>query len=192
MTGVPRRPAFDPSALDELDGLLPPPVAAASGPAAAATGSAAAASSPPAREEKNPRTARIAAPREMPDKSGGGVGSSTADALRTVAVRIPRELYEALNVEVLGTMREKPSYAQLITWTIEDHRADALSEIEDQVLRHRRAPRGRKMATDAVAMAPRFRPDELAVLEGLIEEAGGVSRTDAVIATFRVALRQAD
>jgi hypothetical protein len=192
MTRSSRRPAFDISALDDLDEILPP--------APSPDRSSAVAEQAPARAEVRssattpPPVVRRASRATTVKRGGGGVDpGSTADGsssrVRTVAVRIPRELYMAVQDHVLGAAVERPSYAQLVTWTVEDHPEDALVELREQLARAARVPRGRRLAADSVPIAPRFQPHELAVLDQLISDAGGASRTDAIVAAFRVALR---
>jgi hypothetical protein len=187
MTKPSRRPAFDASALDDLDEILPPtPQPARRASPVGARPAPAPPRSPATVSRRPPRASTVAG------NGGGGEGAETDAAnarVRTVAVRIPRELYMALQDEVLGTAVERPSYAQLVTWTIEDYADDALAELREQLARAARIPRGRRLAADSVPLAPRFQLRELALLDQLISDAGGASRTDAIVATFRVALR---
>lgn len=186
MTRPARRPAFDISALDDLDELLPP-APQPQGPTAPAEVRESAATTPRPPVHRAPRAAAV-------KRGGGGEGTGSAPStsnsrVRTVAVRIPRELYMAVQDHVLGVAVERPSYAQLVTWTVEDHPDDALAELQEQLARAARVPRGRRLAADSVPIAPRFQAHELAVLDQLIADAGGASRTDAIVAAFRVALR---
>lgn len=187
MTRPSRRPAFDVNALDDLDDLLPPAPPHPQAPSAPTEVRGSTAAPPVPVVDRTPRAATV-------KRSGGGEdlapapGGSSAK-VRTVAVRVPRELYLAVQDHVLGAAVERPSYAQLVTWTVEDHADDARAELREQLARAARIPRGRRLAADSVPIAPRFQPDELAVLDGLIADVGGSSRTDAIVAAFRVALR---
>ena len=111
-----------------------------------------------------------------------------------VAVRIPRALYESVVRDLLGALVEKPSYAQIIAWTCQDHPDEVRAELRRQVTADGRAPRGRRIASDSVPLTPRFQPAELAMLDEVAAEvadgSGKVTRTAAVIAALRVAVSQ--
>lgn len=210
MTGVTRRPVFDPTALDDLDELLPPRATPTPPPPTPLVPTPPADAAPAAIAVDEPAVAATAPEPDAQTQGGGGErqqlqskdkqrtstagdddGNSTPGEPKSVSVRIPRELYTAIHGSVLSAMDQRPSYAQLITWTIEDHREDALQELREHNARRARAPRGRRLASDSVPLIPRFLPQELAVLEQFIDDAGGASRTDAVVAALRVALRHA-
>jgi hypothetical protein len=109
-------------------------------------------------------------------------------------VRIPRALYESVVRDLLGALVEKPSYAQIIAWTCQDHPDEVRAELQRQVTADGRAPRGRRIASDSVPLTPRFQPAELAMLDEVAAEvadgSGKVTRTAAVIAALRVAVSQ--
>jgi hypothetical protein len=102
-------------------------------------------------------------------------------------------LYESVVRDLLGALVEKPSYAQLIAWTCQDHPDEVRDELQRQVMADGRAPRGRRIASDSVPLTPRFQSAELALLDEVAAEfagSGKVTRTAAVIAVLRVAVRQ--
>jgi hypothetical protein len=186
-----RRGAFDPARLDDdLDDLLPPPapfpaIALAPQPRPARDQAPEAAPSPRI-EPPAPRAARTAGrpPRLAANEAAGGTTAS--------AVRIPKPLYDEIQL-MLMPMIERPSYAQIIAWTCEDHRSDVLDELARATRRSDRAPRGRRLAADGVPVTPRFQPDELQLLEDVIGEAAEdgakITRTAAVVAALRVAIK---
>jgi hypothetical protein len=111
-----RRPAFDANSLGDLDNLLPPAPVPAKG------------------SEKTPTESPLSPQTVVRGDSGsarsGGVDDTRgAEKPRTLAVRIPRQLYMALYDDVFGSMQERPSYAQLVTWTIEDYPEDTMTEL---------------------------------------------------------------
>jgi hypothetical protein len=109
------------------------------------------------------------------------------------AVRIPKPLYDAVVHELLAPLLERPSYAQIVAWTCEDHPDEVRAELERSTQSTRRAPRGRRLATDAVPLTLRFTPHELTALQSLmqsLESAGDrITRTAGVIAALRVAVK---
>jgi len=190
-----RRSAFDPARLDhELAELLPPPAFAAPASKVVAERPAAGPSGedgtrPPTISE-GPAAARPVSPRtDLTMVVPAGDGATTV-----VAVRIPRALYESVVRDLLGALVEKPSYAQIIAWTCQDHPDEVRVELQRQVTADGRAPRGRRIASDSVPLTPRFQPAELAVLDEVAAEvadgSGRVTRTAAVIAALRVAVSQ--
>ena len=193
-----RRPAFDPARLDdELAELLPPPAfAAAAAPASRVTAETPIAGRSPEDETRPPN--RSAAPTTVrparPRTNQATVEPATDGATTVVAVRIPRALYETVVRDLLGALVEKPSYAQIIAWTCQDHPDEVRMELQRQVTADGRAPRGRRIASDSVPLTPRFMPAELAVLDEVAaevaDESGKVTRTAAVIAALRVAVSQ--
>ena len=190
-----RRSAFDPARLDdELAELLPPPAFAA----AASKGDTGRAAADRAREDKTSPPTRSGVPATKrpvnPRTDLTMVVPGTDGPTTVVAVRIPRALYESVVRDLLGALVEKPSYAQIIAWTCQDHPDEVRAELQRQVAADGRAPRGRRIASDSVPLTPRFQPAELAVLDAVAAEVadgpGKVTRTAAVIAALRVAVSQ--
>lgn len=106
-----------------------------------------------------------------------------------VAARIPTHLWDAvINGPLSG--RERPSYAQLITWTCQDQPDDVVHQIRVN-LAPDRTPRGRRLASPVNTITVRFRHDELAAFDALIERASiagqRVTRTAGIIAALQVA-----
>jgi len=193
-----RRSAFDPARLDdELAELLPPPAFVAIGAPApkvnverpAVDRSTEGGTHPPTKSGV-PAAARPASHRTDLAK----VAAATDGATAVVAVRIPRALYESVVRDLLGALVEKPSYAQIIAWTCQDHPDEVRLELHRQVTADGRAPRGRRIASDSVPLTPRFQPTELAALDEVAAEvadgSGKVTRTAAVVAALRVAVKQ--
>jgi hypothetical protein len=200
-----RRPAFDPSRLDdELDELLPP--APSPSPARPPTRTPEPLSSPRMNEPRQPkpglpkaqdaagerpqRTQRGAGVR--PEDQHGGTGKA---GVTVVAVRIPKPLYDAVVHDLLGGLVERPSYAQIIAWTCEDHAEEVIAELTYATTTSARAPRGRKLASDSVPLTLRFQqPAERASLDDVIRRARGegakITRTAGVVASLRVAVKQ--
>ena len=201
-----RRPAFDPSRLDdELDELLPP--APSPSPARPPTHTPEPLTSPQMDEPRQPkpvlpkvqdavgerrpqRTQRGAGVR--PEDQHGGIGKA---AVTVVAVRIPKALYDAVIHDLLGGLVERPSYAQIIAWTCEDHAEDVIAELTYASATSARAPRGRKLASDSVPLTLRFQQlTEQASLDDVIRRARGegakITRTAGVVAALRVAVKQ--
>jgi hypothetical protein len=176
-----RRGAFDPSRLDaELDELLAPPVA-----------------TPPAPGTELPAPEEHAAEDRSAPRGDGGrprQGQPAASGAAIVAVRVPKPLYDAVVHNLLGPLLERPSYAQIVGWTCEDHPGEVRAELERSTQNARRAPRGRRLATEAVPLTLRFSSNELAALENImqgVEETHDhrITRTAAVIAALRVAVK---
>jgi hypothetical protein len=197
-----RRSAFDPSRLDdELAELLPPPAFAAAATSTTAPRFTAGAQPPAGAaggEDGTRRPIRSAAPATARPASPGAdlavVVPAGDGATTVVAVRVPRALYESVVRDLLGALVEKPSYAQIIAWTCQDHPDEVRLELQRQVTADSRAPRGRRIASESVPLTPRFQPAELAVLDAVAAEvadgSGKVTRTAAVVAALRVAIRQ--
>jgi len=182
-----RRPAFDPSRLDdELDELLPP--APSPSPTRAPTRTPEPLSSPRINEPRQPkpslpkaqdaagerpqRTQRGASVRPEDQHSGTGKAGVTV-----VAVRIPKALYDAVVHDLLGGLVERPSYAQIIAWTCEDHAEEVIAELT-YTTTSARAPRGRKLASDSVPLTLRFQqPTERASLDDVPAAAQQVAGT---------------
>ena len=193
-----RRSAFDPARLDdELAELLPPPAFVAVGVPASkvnverpAVDPSTEGGTPPPTRSGVPEAARPASHRTDLAK----VAAATDGATTVVAVRIPRPLYESVVRDLLGALVEKPSYAQIIAWTCQDHPGEVRLELHRQVTADGRAPRGRRIASDSVPLTPRFQPTELAALDEVAAEvadgSGKVTRTAAVVAALRVAVKQ--
>jgi hypothetical protein len=102
-------------------------------------------------------------------------------------------LYEAVVRDLLGPLVERPSYAQIVAWTCQDHPGEVNAELERHVSTEARAPRGRRLASDSVPLTPRFLATELALVDAIIKDVAGtakVTRTAAVVAALRVAIKQ--
>ncbi len=195
-----RAPAFDPSRLDkDLDELLPPPqvvptplpqstqspVESPNSLAPNGYESTTSSALPSGRAARGRGGRRPAATASEPDES---------EEARTLAVRIPRPLYEAVVHELLAGGVERPSYAQIVGWTCEDHPEAVLAELMRESETAARVPRGRRMAADSVALTLRFQPAELTPLNRAIMQAtdsrpAPVTKTAAVTAALRVAVK---
>jgi hypothetical protein len=181
-----RRAAFDPSRLDdEIDDLLPPPLAVVpAGSARTPTG------------RRGERTDRVVPGRDpvAPAVDRAPAIDATDGPTTVVAVRVPRALYEAVVRDLLGPLVERPSYAQIVAWTCQDHPGEVHAELQRQVATEARAPRGRRIAADSVPLTPRFLAAELALVDAIINGVAGttakVTRTAAVVAALRVAVKQ--
>jgi hypothetical protein len=105
-----------------------------------------------------------------------------------VAARIPTQLWDAV-IDGPLSGRERPSYAQLITWTCQDQPDDVVRQIRAN-LAPDRTPRGRRLASPVNTITVRFRHDELAAFDELIERASTagqrVTRTAGIIAALQV------
>lgn len=197
-----RQPAFDPARLeDELDELLPPleparaaqlrpdrAVAAAWRPSADSVAESSQYTAQPA--DRLPVVPRVARRAGRPP----GVASAASGSVNTV-VRVPKALYDAVVHDLLGASVERPSYAQVIAWTCEDHREEVLAELAHALRTEARAPRGRRLASDVVPLTIRFRPGERDALDEIVDMAFTdvgtvVTRTAAAVAALRVAVKQ--
>jgi hypothetical protein len=110
-------------------------------------------------------------------------------------VRLPAELYQQVN-NVLLSGPERPSYGQLVMWTVEDHRGEVTAQVESDLPDPlERVPRGRRLAQDRVPVGlqllgtERDDLDDLAVSVAERNDGTRVTRTDVAIAALRVALR---
>lgn len=144
----------------------------------------------------------VAATDRRPRGSGGrppAAASPTVDSpaaaptpagFSVVASRIPTPLWQAV-IDGPLSGRERPSYAQLISWTCMDHPDEVVAQIRANLLPDR-TPRGRRLAMPVNTITIRFRQDELAAFDGLIERASDsgqrVTRTAGIVAALQVAL----
>lgn len=111
------------------------------------------------------------------------------------AVRLPVDLYRQVN-DVLLSGSERPSYGQLVMWTVEDHRQAVAAQVEASLPNPTdRIPRGRKLAQDRTPVtlqllhSEREHLDDLAAGVAERYEGARVTRTDVAIAALTVALR---
>lgn len=221
-----RRPVFDPNALDDLDGTLAPPEHSPAPPAErgpqigeepgeqeqearadrsfAETSSGTPPSPPSLRAggtgaaERSPATTRA----RPPATTGGSRPQATtsrqprsARGRIPTAVRLPADLYRDVN-DVLLSGSERPSYGQLVMWTVEDHRGEVAAQVEaDLPDPSDRIPRGRKLAEDRMPVGLQLLSSERAELDEIAgqiaarQEVARVTRTDVAVAALRVALR---
>src|ERR1035437_4168905 len=181
-----RRPAFDPSRLDdELDELLPP---APSPPPA----------KPPTRTPEPLSPPRMNEPRQpkpgLP-KVQDTAGERPQHMQRGAGVR-PGDQHDGTSKAGLaGGVVERPSYAQITARTCEDHAEEVIAELTNATTTSARAPRGRKLASDSVPLTLRFQQlAERASLDDVIRRARGegakITRTAGVVAALRVAVKQ--
>lgn len=193
-----RSPAFDPSRLDdELDELLPPAPNAPTPSKAPAVEQLrpVRAITPPDDATKSTETAGEPAQRVVRGTGGRPTGRRAEDSTgpTLVAVRILKPLYDAVVHDLLGTLVERPSYAQIVAWTCEDHREDVIAELTHAAAAGAREPRGRKLAREGVPLTLRFKPEERVALEEVMRRAGGgaakITRTAGVVAALRVAVK---
>lgn len=215
-----RRPVFDADALD-VDSTLAPPEPPApesdhanadeGGPeeqqetpglssderrdtAGTAAVGVTATSSTAGRDTSSSRARSASATRSRPQPPATRQGRSTRGRIAT-AVRLPAEVYRDVN-DVLLSGAERPSYGQLVMWTLEDHRAEVGAQVErDLPDPSTRTPRGRRLAEDRVPIGLQLLADERADLDDLAadvsdrNEGAKVTRTDVAVAALRVALR---
>ncbi|NMI01350.1 hypothetical protein [Pseudonocardia acidicola] len=197
-----RRPAFDPTRLDDLDDLLPTPSVPATPPSAAPNGAPAAAPSAapevptptgpdpdqgrgtaPAAAAPARRSAEPPAPRQARGQGGRPTRARTAEPRRQpetadpgrvpVAVRIPRTLYDDINTRLLAGP-ERPSYGQLVIWTCEDHPDEVAAEVRAaRPQPGSRRPRGRRLAADTVQVTLRLTLEE----RNLVDDIGDTVRS---------------
>jgi hypothetical protein len=141
--------------------------------------------------ERQQRPQRSAGVRTEDQHAGTGKAGGTV-----VAVRIPKALYDAVVHDLLGGLVERPSYAQIIAWTCEDHAEEVIAELRyATTTTSARSPRGRKLASDSVPLTLRFQQlTERASLDDVIRRARGegakITRTAGVVAALRVAVKQ--
>lgn len=195
-----RRPAFDPTRLDDLDDLLPAP-----GPAPSAALESAA-STPDTDQVEITPASRAPRPASIPRRSRGQGGRPPRQRLTTraaaetvesgrvpVAVRIPRPLYEDINIQLLAGP-ERPSYGQLVVWTCEDHPDEVATEVRNaRPQPGSRRPRGRRLAADTVQVTLRLTLDERGLLDDIADtvratQPGLITRTEVATAALRFAL----
>jgi hypothetical protein len=108
-----------------------------------------------------------------------------------VAVRVPKDLYDAVVRRLVEGRLEHPSYAQIAAWCCEDRASEVITTLREGIGDAGRKPRGRRTANESVPLTLRFRAGELAALQRVMEQVeprnGKVTRTAAVIAALRVA-----
>jgi len=205
-----KKGAFDPTRLDdELDELLPPvPLKLVPPPAASAIEAEPAVPRPILKVQpvdrdqrgvpptptvaKAARTARTKAPSSEQTKTISSeieAGSSVVVA----AARLPQDLYEAL-VAFLNAGTERPSYAQLISWTCQDRPTAVIEDLTSSTAALVRVPRGRAKAAPFALVTPRFLPDEIVAVDVVQQRASDetgqpVTRTQVICAAIRVAIR---
>jgi hypothetical protein len=189
-----RRPAFDPTRLDDLDDLLPAlapdpdtdqggeeteitPAPAAPKPASTRRRARGQGGRPPLQRTTTTRPA-----------------AETVESARVpVAVRIPRSLYEDINTQLLAGP-ERPSYGQVVVWTCEDHPADVAAQVRNaRPQPGSRRPRGRRLAADTVQVTLRLTLEERALLDEIADtvratQPGLITRTEIATAALRFAL----
>ena len=209
-----KKGAFDPQRLDdELDELLPPaplklvptpapasvetpakrePAAAkpvASVRPAEGMGEEGAAQGPATKPSRAKAVAAAAGPPKV-------AGNNTAPAQSTVVVaaaRLPQDLYEALTT-FLSASPERPSYAQLISWTCQDQPAAVVDDLALSAASLARVPRGRVKAAPFALVTPRFLPDEIGAVDAVQQQAAAkldqpITRTQVICAAIRVAIQ---
>jgi len=210
-----KKGAFDPQRLDdELDELLPPaplklvptpaptpvktsakpePVAAkpvaSVGPAAEDLGEQGAAQRPPAK----PTRAKAIAGGGRQTKAAGNITAPAPSTVVVAAARLPQDLYEALTV-FLSASPERPSYAQLISWTCQDQPAAVVDDLALSAASLARVPRGRVKAAPFALVTPRFLPDEIGAVDTVQQRAAAeldqpITRTQVICSAIRVAIR---
>lgn len=202
-----RRPAFDPTRLDDIDDILPvhemPPAPAPSRTfAEPEIPRQTAASAPVPTETPGQQTSPSSATRHPRGQGGRPLTRRTTTRTREdneqtgrvpVAVRIPRLLYDDVNNDLLAGP-ERPSYGQLVVWTCEDHTdavADAVADARPGP--GSRRPRGRRLAADTVQVTLRLTVGERALLDEIIdqvraEQPGIITRTEVAVAALKLAL----
>lgn len=126
-----------------------------------------------------------------------------ATGVTVVGSRIPTDLYDALGEHVarLDVAGSRPSYAQVVTWAIEDHGAEVAEHtlaLLRAARRDRRDPRGSRKAKPSTPLTFRFWPEEVAVLDAAQTSISGhrsmksdpvkVTRTAVITAALQVAL----
>jgi hypothetical protein len=200
-----RRPAFDPSRLDdELDQLLPPPPDGGHEEASPVAQSTSRGDNGPALGQDavalpGPRHDEPISGRPVrPARGGGGRPASRPrsaenESSAVSAVRIPKPLYDAVVHDLLAGAIERPSYAQIVAWTCEDRPDDVLAELARATTQQSRTPRGRKLAVEGVPLTLRFQTDERRHLDALLTRATTsatrITRTAGVVAALRVAVK---
>jgi len=206
-----KKGAFDPTRLDdELDELLPPvPLKLVPPPAASAVEAEPAiprsvlkvqavevdqrvVPTPPAvaKAARAPKTKAL--PSEHTKTAGGQIeaGSSVVVA----AARLPQDLYEDL-AAFLNAGTDRPSYAQLISWTCQDRPTAVVEDLARSTAALVRVPRGRAKAAPFALVTPRFLPDEIVAVDVVQQRASAemgqtITRTQIICAAIRVAIRR--
>jgi len=208
-----RRPAFDPSRLDDIDDLLPPtppipspPLARDSDPlvtlgvdeesaVSAASELPGGGVGPPEDETSGGRVNRGQGGRSARAVGSGSVEVPGPSPRVQVPVRVSHALYQQVNNELLAGA-ERPSYGQLVLWACEDQPDDVAARVRRaRPEAGSRRPRGRRLAVDTVQVtlrmtaAERDRIDEIA---DRVREThpGIVTRTEIAAAALRSALSQ--
>lgn len=129
--------------------------------------------------------------------------AATSGGVTVVGSRIPTDLYDALGEHVarLDVAGSRPSYAQVVTWALEDQ-ADDVAEQTLAILRasrrNRRDPRGSRKAKPSTPLTFRFWPEEVEVLDNaqaaiathrsMKSDPVKVTRTAIITAALQVAL----
>jgi len=206
-----KKGAFDPTRLDdELDELLPPvPLKLVPPPATSAVEAEPAVPRPVLKVQlverdqrgvptatavaKAARAPRTKAPPSEQTKTVGGeieAGSSVVVA----AARLPQDLYEDLTA-FLNAGTDRPSYAQLISWTCQDRPTAVIEDLTRSAAALVRVPRGRAKAAPFALVTPRFLPDEIVAVDVVQHRASTemgqpVTRTQVICAAIRVAIRR--
>ena len=86
-----------------------------------------------------------------------------------------RPLYEAVVRDLPGPLVERPSYAQIVAWTCQDHPGEVHAELQRKVATEARAPRARRIAADSVPLTPRFLAAGLALVDAIITGVAGTT-----------------
>lgn len=214
MTPKPKKGAFDPSRLeDDLDDLLPPvPLKLVPAPSAAPSDTPAEpqpeartsvapaepASTTPHDDQPPPRTAAKAtrvSKSKVPVVRQVPAAGETAEAASVVvaAARLPQDLYDDLTA-FLSRAPERPSYAQLISWTCQDRPAAVVEDLLLSAVPSARVPRGRAKASPFALVTPRFLPDEIGFVDAVQQLASEqlgrpVNRTQVICAAIRTAIQ---
>lgn len=211
-----KKGAFDPKRLDdELDELLPPaplklvPTRAATPEAETVKAESTVPRAVPAAEpvevdQRASRTThpvakavRTPKPKALPPSERAKTTSSAlvdaGSSIVVAAARLPQDLYEALAV-FLNAETERPSYAQLISWTCQDRPTAVVEELALSAAALTRVPRGRAKAAPFALVTPRFLPDEIGAVDAVQQRActeidHPVTRTQVICAAIRVAIR---
>jgi len=207
-----KKGAFDPQRLDdEMDELLPPvPLKLVPTPAfvetpakrepAAAKPVGSVQDAEGAGEEGiaqrpavKPARAKAVAAAARPQKVAGNDSAPGQSTVVVAAARLPQELYEALST-FLSASPERPSYAQLISWTCQDRPAAVVDDLALSSASLARVPRGRVKAAPFALVTPRFLPDEIGAVDAVQQRAAAeldqpITRTQVICAAIRVAMR---
>jgi hypothetical protein len=116
----------------------------------------------------------------------------------SVPVRVPPELYEDINQDLLSGP-ERPSYGQLVIWACEDHPDAVLDSVRKArtALRGSRRPRGHRLAAADVQITLKLSHQERDLLDEVAAQVGAqdgkpVTRKEVAIAALKQALLRAD